>query len=206
MNYYNTPLEDYIKQLYNKLSINHPSEFNKNNIADTLNFKIYYIDMKSTVLKELDGYHMAINRRLSLPEQWEDFGHELGHMLRQAGKQMKLDRVALNIQEARAENFSLHFCVPTFMLLDYEISNYYGDGVGFVSSTFGVTRSFARRRLSHFKRQIQLSKYDSEVRKRMNNYKKGYDPEKWTDETKRIMNQLHQQIGEKEGQYNVVKE
>jgi Zn-dependent peptidase ImmA (M78 family) len=192
MKYQTTILEDWIKEFFYKIDIYHPRQLDFLDIAARLGISVEFQKFSSRVYKG----EIIIDERISPAEQWEDFSHELCHILRQEGNQLVMSDTLLLIQEAKAENFSLHFCVPTFMLLNYEISNYLNinDGIPFVVEKFNVTKEFAKKRLIHFRNQIQLSKSDQEFRGYMNSFYPKTDPEKWTDETKRILSQLNKQL------------
>ncbi len=196
MNYQSTLLEDWIKEFYYRLDIYHPHQLNFLDISARLGLHIHFNDFSSRIYRG----EILIDERLSAFEQWEDFGHELCHLMRQAGNQLIMSDEFLKIQESKAVNFALHFCIPTFMLLNYEISNYLNikDGIHFVVEKFKVTEEFAKKRLIHFRNQMHLSKSDHEFRKYMDSLYPKTDPEKWTNETKRILKQLDSQLKKRE--------
>lgn len=103
-----------------------------------------------------------MNNNLSPEEEWQDFSHELGHILKHYGNQHKMINMFRNLQESQADNFMYHFCVPTFMLLNYNITNYSNikDGIPFIANKFGVTKNFAKKRLNLFRRKIEQAKFD----------------------------------------------
>jgi Zn-dependent peptidase ImmA (M78 family) len=87
-------------------------------------------------------------------EQWEDFGHELAHILWHGGNQIEMPDTLARFQEVKANNFALQFCVPTFMLLDLVIPHNLNEAVFFIMETFNVTGDFARKKLMHLERQL----------------------------------------------------
>lgn len=154
MKYHTTLLEDAIKHFYVDLGIYYPHQLDILEIADYLGIKVYFWDISSRVYKK----EIIIDSRLSPEEQWEDFGHELCHLLLQYGNQiLHLNNLFLAYQEWKANNFALHFCVPTFILIKYEIANI-PEGIPFITKTFNVTQKFAQKRLIHFRNQLQISK------------------------------------------------
>lgn len=154
MNYYTTLLEDTINQIYNRLNINKPQQLDMLCIANYLNIAVHFEEISS---RAYNG-EIIIDNRLSPDQQWEDFGHELCHILFHYGNQiLNIHNLFLKYQEKKANNFVLHFCVPTFMLLNYEIATI-NEGVPFVAKTFNVTQDFARKRLIKFKNQLHWSK------------------------------------------------
>jgi hypothetical protein len=192
MKYQTTLLEDWIKEFYYSIDIIHPHQLDFLDISSRLGISVEFASIRSRIYDD----EIIIDNRLSHDKQWEDFGHEICHFYRQEGNQLIMYREFLRLQEAKADNFSLHFCVPTFMLLNYEISNYLNikDGIPFIVKHFNVTEKFAKRRLIHFRNQMQVAKSDYEFREYMNSLYPKTDPEKWTDETKRILNQLNTQL------------
>ncbi|MGG1574861.1 ImmA/IrrE family metallo-endopeptidase [Fictibacillus sp. NRS-1165] len=193
MKYQTTLLEDWIKEFYFNIDVYFSDQLDLLDIADRLGIFIHFEGFSSRVYNG----EIIIDCRLSRQEQWQDFAHELCHLLRQDGNQLLLMRNPfLDIQEAKAENFALHFCVPTFMLLKYKIANYFNiqDGIPFVTKEFKVTKEFANKRLIHFRNQIQQSKSDQEFRKRMNLMYPKSNPDNWSNETKLILDKLNKQI------------
>jgi Zn-dependent peptidase ImmA (M78 family) len=180
MNYQLTPLESYTKDLYREIGITTPLQLDMITIAVKLNIWLHFEEVDSCAIERENLCSIIINRTLPFPNQWEEFGHELCHVLRQFGNQYYMPKAFRELQEAKAENFALHFCVPTFMLLHYEIANYYNDdGVQFVMGTFNVTKHFAIKRLEHFKKQINQANFDDEFRKHKEpvfNYSKSIEP------------------------------
>jgi Zn-dependent peptidase ImmA (M78 family) len=168
MTYYYTPLEDFVKKMYHHLSIFVPTDNCMMTIANELNISVHYIDEKSEALCRQGRYRIFIDERLTSPEQWQDFGHELCHVLRHAGTQNKMGKLFLRLQENQAENFMYHFCVPTFMLLNYKIANFLDidSGTRFIAKKFNVTEKFAKKRLQLFRNQLLQSKSDEELRNR----------------------------------------
>ncbi|API91557.1 phage-like element PBSX protein XkdA [Virgibacillus pantothenticus] len=159
MKYHTTLLEDAIKHFYVDLGIYYPHQLDILEIADYLGIKVYFWDISSRVYKK----EIIIDSRLSPEEQWEDFGHELCHLLLQYGNQiLHLNNLFLAYQEWKANNFALHFCVPTFILIKYEIANI-PEGIPFITKTFNVTQKFAQKRLIHFRNQLQISRLQQQL-------------------------------------------
>jgi Zn-dependent peptidase ImmA (M78 family) len=202
LEYTYTPLEDFVKNLYQKLSILEPKEINMKGIAEQLNIQLYFYDDGSTAV-EVDGIQrIFIDERLSKAQQWQDFGHELCHSIRHSGNQLLMSEDDLHLsfmrlQENQAENFMYHFCVPTFMLLNYKISNFLDvkAGIPFVVKNFNVTEQFAEERLNRYKRQLLQSKSDAEHRAFMESLYPKAPP--YSDETNAILKKLYMQLEKK---------
>ncbi|MGG3803120.1 ImmA/IrrE family metallo-endopeptidase [Metabacillus fastidiosus] len=199
MNYQLTQLEGNIKNLYINLGIELPYEIDIYHIANELDIWIYFHPYESEIFKRNGLYSMFLDERLSTQEQWQDFGHELGHIIRHIGNQHKLALPFRSLQENQANNFMYHFCVPTFMLLNYEINNFINinDGIKFISKTFHVTEEFAQKRLIQFKNQIYQAKSDEEHRRYMESLYPKINPENYSDETKSLLNKLYIQLDKK---------
>lgn len=196
MKYQTTLLEDWIKEFYFNIDVYYSHQLDLLDIADRLGILIHFEKFSSRVYNG----EIIIDSRLSPEEQWQDFGHELCHLLRQEGNQLLLmSNQLLDIQEAKAESFALHFCVPTFMLLKNNISNYVNVqyGIPFVTEKFNVTDEFAKKRLIHFQNQIQQSKSDQEFRTQMKLLYPKASTDNWSNETKLILDKLNKQLEKK---------
>lgn len=154
MNYQFTPLEDAVTYLYQKLHINVPSQIDMINIASNLDIWLHFVDFESAAIDRNGLCSILINRNLSSQRQWEDFGHELGHALFHYGHQWFMPEDFIAFQEAKANNFALQFCIPTFMLLRMPIPSTTREFISDICMTFNVTETFAKRRLEHFEKQL----------------------------------------------------
>ncbi|WP_084279249.1 ImmA/IrrE family metallo-endopeptidase [Anoxybacteroides tepidamans] len=148
-----TPLEQYIQDLYQHLSITEPYQLDMIDIAAKLNIWLHFADIRSTAIDRNGTYSIIIDRRLPRQQQWQDFGHELCHVLRHSGNQIMLPQSMVQLQEAQAANFALHFCAPTFMLLNLELPYTEKEIVYVISETFGVEPFFAKKRWDRFVEQ-----------------------------------------------------
>jgi Zn-dependent peptidase ImmA (M78 family) len=156
-NYQTIPLEDYIKNLYQSLGIMEHYQLDMMEIAFKMNIWIHFKEMESKAVKLRGLYSILIDSRLSPAEQWQDFGHELCHVLRQAGNQLDLPTDMIRFQETKAENFAYEFCVPSFMLLSISLPQQRNEAIQYVSETFNVTLDFADRRLVQIERRLMNS-------------------------------------------------
>ncbi|WP_096199480.1 ImmA/IrrE family metallo-endopeptidase [Bacillus sp. FJAT-45350] len=160
--YQSTTLENYVESIYNHIDIRHPENINLSTIAEILKIPTYFLPLNSQVVT-FNGLRINIDSRLSPPEQWEDFGHELCHVLRQYGSQLNMQTDFLTYQEEKADNFALHFCVPTFMLEELELPLQRSLVIGFIAETFNVTPLFAKKRLERYEQQLLGSKYSAQL-------------------------------------------
>ena len=119
MSYTYSHLEDFIQKVYRDLNIHSPSELNIYTIADALNIGLYAISTNSCNSQALQfegRQYIFLKGTLTAPENFETFGHELGHILLHSGNQQLMKESYRSYQEWKANQFALHFCVPTFML------------------------------------------------------------------------------------------
>lgn len=153
-------LEDYIKNFYTQLGIANPLQLKMEEIAQRLNIGLFYWNEPSQALFA-NGRPFIFLNHLSLPSfQWQDFCHELGHVLWHAGDQMRLPTSFVEYQEFKANNFSLHAAVPTFMLNELDLPEVYDEAVRLIQKKFRVSASFAARRLNHYvNNHIHTSQY-----------------------------------------------
>lgn len=143
-------LEDFVKGLYTSIGIEKPSQLNIFEITYKLNIWLYYSNSNSRALNRNGLYSINIDQRVSKERQWEDFGHELAHLLRDAGNQLRLPDHMIHYQEAKADVFALELCVPTFMLLDISLPIIRNEAVNLIVETFNVSPVSAEKKLSRF--------------------------------------------------------
>lgn len=154
MNYVLTPLEEEIKKMYLSWGIQHPFQIDLFKIADKLDIWIHIADFESQACERNGLMSIVLDIFKSESEQWEDFGHELKHILHDAGNQLEVSDAFANYQEVKANNFALQFCVPTFMILESGLPPSWNEAILFIMETFNVTEDFARKKLLHFERQV----------------------------------------------------
>ncbi|MDA2437868.1 ImmA/IrrE family metallo-endopeptidase [Bacillus cereus] len=153
--YYTTQIEDYIQHLYQSLSIFVPEQIDMIEIAKKLNIWIYFAPFGSHAIERNGVASLVIDSRKTEREHWEDFSHELCHILLHSGNQLSMPKMFINYQEAKANNFALQFCIPTFMLRRFPVAHL---ETLFIAETFNVTLEFAKRRLLHYENQLLASK------------------------------------------------
>jgi Zn-dependent peptidase ImmA (M78 family) len=154
MTYRLTLLEDQVKELYSSFGIYRPDQIDLKEIASKLNIWVHIAPFTSKAQRYRGLHSIVLDSRISEPEQWEDFGHELCHVLRHAGNQLNMPKSFKDFQEGKANNFALHFCVPTFMILDSGLPYSWNEALLFIMDTFNVTERFAQRRLERLNAQF----------------------------------------------------
>lgn len=121
----------------------------------------------------------------------DQFFHELGHVLRDAGDQLSMPKLYREYQEWDANLFALYAAVP-FHMIDFER----GYTICSIMEEFNVSENLANKRIEDIRRKIFLERqFQSEC----------YDPapkrtfsiKNCSAETQRIMAQLSRQTGRK---------
>ncbi|MRG86967.1 ImmA/IrrE family metallo-endopeptidase [Salinibacillus xinjiangensis] len=112
-------------------------------IARKLNINIYYGDSSFRF-----GNNIVL-KKSSKQKEWQDFGHELCHVLWHEGNQLNMPLPFRDLQEWQSINFAHHFCAPTFMLLELKDVNVYN-----IMETFNVDYCFAKKRMGMFVQRI----------------------------------------------------
>lgn len=150
--YQRTPLEQWIEDIYRMHGIGSPRDLTIENLAARLNTWVYYQPIGSRYIDRGQGmYSVVIDSRLGRKEQWEEFLHELCHVLRHSGNQHQMPEPLIRWQEEHAAHFQLYAAMPYAMLRTLQIPQLQSEAVGFLCEEFGVTAGLAERRL----RQIQ---------------------------------------------------
>ncbi|GGE58333.1 ImmA/IrrE family metallo-endopeptidase [Priestia taiwanensis] len=162
--YYTTQLEDYIQNLYHSLGIFVPEQMNIMKVTQKLNIWIYFAPMGSCAIERNGLASIVIDNRQPPQEQFEDFGHELAHLLYHAGNQLHMPKMFLDYQEAKAQSFAMHFCIPTFMLQKLSLPYSRLEAIYLISTTFNVTPELAEKRLEHYEQRILTSRFHDIVR------------------------------------------
>ncbi|MFS0574956.1 ImmA/IrrE family metallo-endopeptidase [Sporosarcina sp. 179-K 3D1 HS] len=149
-------LEEQIFSIYTSLNISHPSQICHNELIDLtankFHIRVYYFDEASEA-NNLGGiYRIFLNENQTKQQIWQDFAHELGHILRHEGYQWSMEEPFREYQEWQAENFAHHFCVPTFMLDRLDLPRLRCEAVWLIASLFNVETTFANDRLEKWLR------------------------------------------------------
>lgn len=142
-------IEKYIYNFYKRISISEPHHLGVHSISERINLPVLYWEFTSEATHYDGRYKMFINQHLPPQQQWQDFGHEICHILRHDGDQNGMVMSFLELQEWQANYFSYHFCVPTFMLVTLEEVTVYE-----IMTQFNVDFEFASKRLNLLNNKI----------------------------------------------------
>ncbi|MGM0967183.1 MAG: ImmA/IrrE family metallo-endopeptidase [Bacillota bacterium] len=151
MKYTNSHLEDWIESFLINIGITEPAHLDRYRISNSLDIWIYYVNDKSHYVEINKLYSIFLNKNLTKEEQWQDFAHELCHIVRLSSKYTNyhLTKKLWNIfQEKQANYFAYHFCMPTFMLRRIDLPSDPKQAILQLSKIFKVTPEFAKHRLN----------------------------------------------------------
>ena len=159
MIYHKTHLEDYVESLLVDMNIRQPGQLNKFVISDKLGIYLHLYEGNSRGLTDDDNEkYIFLNRHLSRPERWQDFAHELCHILRHDGDQKYMSFPFRQLQEWQSNNFMYNFCVPTFMLQRIRLPPDQHEAIRLIADTFNVDYQFAEKRLHKYYQKMYYSK------------------------------------------------
>lgn len=166
-NYKCTPFEQWIEKMLIRYRIVQPQHLSIEYVASKFNIWIYYRKFHSAHFKLGRGmYSVNIDARLSKEEQWEDFLHELCHVLRHEGNQLVMAESFRQWQEQDANHFVPYAAIPFFMLKRMDIPQHKEDIIDLLIHNFRVTRALAEIRLEQIQRRIFQTVWDEEWKKR----------------------------------------
>lgn len=151
--YQPTPLEQWIEALWSRAGIVTPEQLTIQEVSDRLDVWVHYMDATSKALEWMGIRSVLIDLRLTAERQWEDYLHELCHILRHAGNQTVMPRSFLEHQEADAKRFVLYAAMPYSMVREVSLPSARGEAIQLLSRRFGVTCELAALRLEQFQRR-----------------------------------------------------
>jgi Zn-dependent peptidase ImmA (M78 family) len=151
--YRTTPLEQWTEQLWIKSGIVTTSHLNVDEVAASLDVWVHYMKESSRALEYMGMRSILIDKRQERAGQWEDFLHELCHVLRHAGNQTTMPRSFCEGQEAEANRFVLYAAIPFFMLQPFKLPDRLDEAAEFIACQFGVTFELAYKRLEQIQRR-----------------------------------------------------
>ena len=154
-----TYTECYVKEMYEAIGIIHPEQLDFQTIAYRLSISVFYWQEPSQALFFKDRGYIMLDETLSLQQQWQDFTHELTHVLLHTGRQSRLPQTFIEYQEMKANHFMYHAAMPTFMLEQLQINSFSNMTIHKLQTLFNVEYDFATKRLQQYlnKRQSILN-------------------------------------------------
>jgi hypothetical protein len=158
--YRTTALEDWVTNLYKRLGINHPKQINTSDIARY--FRIYIKRKERPSFHFIDGRYaeITIDVRKEIDIQKEMFFHELCHVLRHSGNQLKMPKLFKDLQEWDAKNFTLYAAIPHHMIKYIDLDSPYV--IDQMVSLFKVTPELCQERYEQIKNRTRYNIYVAE--------------------------------------------
>ncbi|MFE3576861.1 ImmA/IrrE family metallo-endopeptidase [Lysinibacillus sp. NPDC059133] len=153
---YTTYTENLIKELYNRMGILTPQNLDFQTIAMQLQIQVFYWPDNSQALFLKERAYIFLNELLTKQQQWQDFCHELAHVILHIGYQGRMSPLFRDYQENKANNFMYHACIPSFMLDKLEQSVDNALTIQHVQQLFNVEYDFAVKRLEQYIGNKQL--------------------------------------------------
>ncbi|MED2945466.1 ImmA/IrrE family metallo-endopeptidase [Bacillus swezeyi] len=156
-------LEEEIKDIYSSIGILKPTTglWDLELIAEKLKIIVHYKAKGSEAVRVLGMPCIIIDSRLSKKKKWEDFCHELCHVIHHVGIQANLPDLFIELQENHANAFMYHFAVPSFMLNRVKLPQIKSEAVNLISDLFCVSHSFATKRLEMYIRKLHSFRYQA---------------------------------------------
>lgn len=154
MTFQKSYIEFYIEELLRDWDVKYPGQLNMFHIAEKLGIYLHLYDGRSRGIVNGDETYIFLNVNLTMQELWQDFCHELGHILRHAGDQRKMHALQRQLQEWQADSFMYELCVPTGMLRQMNLPMDKEIAVMWIAAVFNVTESFAFKRLNRYYQRL----------------------------------------------------
>lgn len=190
--YHITPLEQWVEDLYAQYEITTPAQLCMTHLAAKLRIWVYTMDMNSMAVENNGQFSINVDRRLSPKEQWEDFLHELCHVLRHAGNQMVMPDRYVDWQEQDASAFQLYAALPLSMLRKLPLPEHKNEMIAYLSEEFQVTFRLAKARIDQIQRRVLQGIMDYEYQQYAQSQTSKYNPANWSNATRAIMDKLEQ--------------
>ncbi|MCI2254213.1 ImmA/IrrE family metallo-endopeptidase [Domibacillus sp. PGB-M46] len=99
MGYTKTHLEEFVEALYMKIGVSRPAELDIELIAARIGIIVEYIPGPSKGVEVGSRSIIMLNNSLPPTLQWQDFAHEIAHILRHSGNQYILPHDFRMLQE-----------------------------------------------------------------------------------------------------------
>lgn len=138
-----------IFNFYHSINVLDVSLFTIETITERLGIKIHYWKYPSSIASCRGKWCVCIDENINKYQQWQEFGHEMGHYFNDGTSYDLLSESYATYGETKADYFAYHFCVPTFMLQQLKEVSVYD-----VMELFNVEFDFAMRRLEMYRSKI----------------------------------------------------
>ncbi|MFD0682423.1 MULTISPECIES: ImmA/IrrE family metallo-endopeptidase [unclassified Paenibacillus] len=161
LNYYKaTVQEDWINNLYLANGIHYASDMDVDQIATIFSTQVITTTGESKVIWDEDFCLIFINENTSLEEKREHFFHELSHPVQHSGRQEKMPRAFVELQETQAAHFQLYAAMPIYIVEKYREISRKPSFLKILSEEFKLSLTFVQKRMDQIKRRIYQGRMD----------------------------------------------
>lgn len=145
-------LEKEISDLYSTYRINTPSDLTIENISIALNINVYFRELSAKLIIDDKEVYIILDSRQPKRKQYEDFYHELAHLLLSHSTAATLP--LFHYFENRADNLIQYLAIPYNMLgfIDFKSDNLIEE----VSTQFNVNYDLALKRIDNIKGKLEM--------------------------------------------------
>ncbi len=98
------------------VNIKKPADLGIYTMAEALQISVHPWEFGSEAVSRDGKYIIFLNEQKNERVQWQEFTHEVAHIMWHVGRQELLPPSFVELQEWQANYFSCHLCIPTFML------------------------------------------------------------------------------------------
>lgn len=151
-----TALETWVSQFYRRLRIYSPDQIDEQQIASALGIYLFYKDAPCMAYEIGRFKSITIDHRLPQKVQRERFFHELCHILRHSGWQIKIPQAFRELQENDARHFTRYAALPLHMINVFDFRD--PDIISLLSERFNVSPELCEERLRKIKNNILSTK------------------------------------------------
>ncbi|MFY3790811.1 ImmA/IrrE family metallo-endopeptidase [Ureibacillus sp. MALMAid1270] len=95
---YTSYTEDFVKELYYRIGILRPQKLDFGVISYKMGIDVFYWNKPSQALFLNEFAWIFLNNHLSPQQIWQDFCHELGHVLLHVFRNLKVSHFAANLE------------------------------------------------------------------------------------------------------------
>lgn len=182
-----TEIEKRIKDLYQSIGIETPTDLREAVIASLLDIKLRYADAPSLSFEKGKFRCIVIDSSLSAEVQRKHFFHELGHLFQgHSGDQSRFPDLFKDLLEEQAEHFARYAMMPYTMIQALPVPEYERDFPLLIASEFRVPLEIGVERWHQIKRRISTGRWEHACIERERNRYRRANPANWCDDAKKM--------------------
>lgn len=200
MHYY-TQKDIQVTKLYKSKGINSITDLSIENLSSIFQIHVEYSDGPSKCYYEDDFAVIYLNKNQPKPYIRKDFFHELTHVLFHYGDQQVMNEEFKSLQEEQARRIAHYTSMPRHifepLMLKYQ-------SLTRLTELFELPAEMLKERINMFRSEHQMyNNQQTLLVRRERLRKKSLQPGKVYDSTITILNQLKNQVGEENINYEV---